>query len=231
MALGELFKLKITAFRDIKYSEKVADGVFTSLLNPEKYTLAYKIEYNDDQAAGSSGNDPRFEKMPLKDLDLEFLFDRTGIIAHNQNQDKDAGVVDDIQQFKEVAFEYSGDEHRLYYLEIRWGSLLFKGILIEMNIEYKLFNPQGTPLRAVIKAKFKETVDPELRLADENRNSPDLTHIRIVESGDTLPLMAFRIYGDSKYYLQVAQANGITNFRTLKPGQKIFFPPIIEKTI
>lgn len=231
MVLGELFKLKITAFRDIKFSEKVADGVFNSLLNPEKYTLSYKIEYSDDQASGSSGNDPRFEKMPPKDLDLEFLFDRTGIIAHNPNDDKDAGVVDDIQQFKNVTFEYSGDEHRPYYLEIRWGSLLFKCILLEMNIEYKLFNPQGTPLRAVIKAKFKETIDPELRLADENRNSPDLTHIRTVEEGDTLPLMAYRIYGDSKYYLQVARVNGLTNFRKLQPGQELFFPPILEKTI
>ena len=83
---------------------------------------------------------------------------------------------------------------------------------------------------AVIKAKFKETIDPELRLADENRNSPDLTHIRTVEEGDTLPLMAYRIYGDSKYYLQVAQVNGLTNFRKLRPGQELFFLPILERT-
>jgi nucleoid-associated protein YgaU len=63
----------------------------------------------------------------------------------------------------------------------------------------------------------------------ENNSSPDLTHIRMVKDGDTLPLMSFRIYGDSKYYLEVAKANNITNFRKLTVGRKIFFPPI-EKT-
>jgi len=41
--------------------------------------------------------------------------------------------------------------------------------------------------------------------------------------------MTFRIYGDSKYYLEVAKANNITNFRKLTVGGKIFFPPI-QKT-
>lgn len=225
MSLGELFKLKITAFRDEKFSEAVADGTFKSLLNPEKYVFNYKIEYNDDQATGSSGNAPRFEKIPPRDLDLEFLFDRTGVLAQ-QKSSKDNGVIDDIEKFKTVTCEYSGDEHRPYFLEIAWGSLLFKCVLVEMNIEYKLFNPEGTPLRAVIKAKFKETIEKDLRLAEENKNSPDLTHLRTVSDGDTLPLMCHRIYGDSKYYLQVAQINKLYNFRQLQTGQRVFFPPI-----
>jgi len=38
--------------------------------------------------------------------------------------------------------------------------------------------------------------------------------------------MSFKIYGDSKYYLEVARANKLINFRKLKIGQKIFFPPL-----
>jgi nucleoid-associated protein YgaU len=66
----------------------------------------------------------------------------------------------------------------------------------------------------------------ELAAAKANVQSPDLTHVRVVEEGDTLPLMAKRIYGDSKYYLEVARVNRITSFRKLKTGQRIFFPPI-----
>jgi nucleoid-associated protein YgaU len=50
-----------------------------------------------------------------------------------------------------------------------------------------------------------------------------------VKKGDTLPLMCYRIYGDSRYYLQVAMANRLTNFRNLQVGDELFFPPI-EKT-
>ncbi len=96
-----------------------------------------------------------------------------------------------------------------------------------MNIDYKLFNPNGSPIRAVVKVKFISATDAELTAAKENKKSPDLTHVRMVKEGDTLPLMTFRIYGDSKYYLEVAKANKIQNFRKLKVGQEIFFPPII----
>jgi phage tail protein X len=61
----------------------------------------------------------------------------------------------------------------------------------------------------------------------ENKQSPDLTHIRTVIEGDTLPLLCYREYGDSKYYYQVAQVNGLTDFKKLPAGMKLAFPPII----
>jgi len=98
-----------------------------------------------------------------------------------------------------------------------------------MDLTYKLFKPDGTPIRATARARFKGFIEDNLRVARENNNSPDLTHIRMVNEGDSLSLMTFRIYGDSKYYLEVAKANKLVNFRKLTPGQEIFFPPI-EKT-
>jgi nucleoid-associated protein YgaU len=125
-----------------------------------------------------------------------------------------------------VVLDYNGDEHKPNYVMISWGSLLFKGSLVEMSVEFKLFRSDGTPLRAIAKAKFKGFVEDDLRVAKENKNSPDLTHYRVVRAGETLPLMAYRIYGDSSYYLAVAKANGLSNFRNLQPGQEIYFPPI-----
>lgn len=236
---GELVKLKIIAYSDDKFSNKVDEGEFQSLLNPESYSFKYKIESNDDQASGTSASATKFNKALPEDLDLEFLFDRTGIIPDYQKSSSDEiktfadngnGVVADIEKFKKVIFDYNGDEHKPNYLIISWGTLLFKGCLTEMDITFKLFKPDGTPLRASAKAKFKGFVEDDLRVAKENKSSPDLTHIRIVKAGDTLPLMTFRIYGDSKYYLEVAKANNITNFRRLKVGSKIIFPPIEKAT-
>ena len=232
---GELIKLQIKAYSDEQFSDEVADGEFKTLLNPENYKFSYKIEQNDDQASGTSTAAPRFNKALPEDLDLEFVFDRTGVITDygapgtsddKTFKDEGGGIIDDIEKFKKVIFDYNGDEHRPNYLIISWGTLLFKGTLSEMDITFKLFKSDGTPLRAVARAKFKGFVEDNLRVAKENNSSPDLTHVRIVKDGDTLPLMSFRIYGDSKYYLEVAKANQISNFRKLKVGQKIFFPPI-----
>ena len=95
-----------------------------------------------------------------------------------------------------------------------------------MTINFKLFRADGTPLRAVAKAKFRATVENELRVRQERKRSPDITHVRVVKAGDTLPMLAYEIYEDPSYYIQVAQANNLYNFRYLEPGTKIFFPPI-----
>lgn len=232
---GELTKLKIKAFSDEQFSEEVADGDFRTLLNPETYMFKYKIEQNDEQAAGTSASAPRFNRALPEDLELEFVFDRTGVLTDygaagtadaKTFKDEGRGVIDDVEHFKKVVFDYNGEEHKPNYLIISWGTLLFKGSLAEMDITFKLFKPDGTPLRAVAKAKFKGFVEDNLRVAMENNSSPDLTHVREVKKGDTLPLMTYRIYGDSKYYLEVAKANRITNFRKLEVGRRIFFPPI-----
>jgi nucleoid-associated protein YgaU len=103
-------------------------------------------------------------------------------------------------------------------------------MLSELNVEYKLFRPNGSVLRAVAKAKFIEFIEKEELAAIQNNKSPDLTHIRMVQEGDTLPLMTYRIYGDSKYYLHVAKVNGLANFRKLSPGQQIYFPPLQKQS-
>lgn len=233
---GELIKLKIKAYSDERFSEEISEGEFKSLLNPDRYTFNYKIEQNNNQASGTSSSAVRFNKIPPENLDLEFVFDRTGVVVDYGSPQTDAddkvykdegnGIIDDIEQFKRVVFDYNGDNHRPNYLVISWGTLLFKGTLTEMNITYKLFKPDGLPLRASVNAKFKGFVEDNLRIARENNSSPDLTHVRMVMEGDTLPLMTYRIYGDPKFYLEVAKANKIANFRKLKVGQMIVFPPI-----
>lgn len=232
---GELIKLHIKAYSDPTFRTEIANGEFRSLLNPEKYNLKYKVVQNQRQGSGTSSSAPRYDKTPPEDLQLEFIFDRSGVLINygatgdsddKLNVDEGVGIDDDLKLFKRVVFDYNGDEHRPNYLVISWGTLLFKGVLTELDITYKLFKADGTPLRASATAKFKGLIEDNLRVAQENNSSPDLTHVRIVSAGDTLPLMTHRIYGDSKYYLEVARANNITNFRKLKTGQKIFFPPI-----
>ncbi len=232
---GELSKLKIRAYKDEQFTEQVADGEFYTLLNPENYTYKYKIEQNDDQASGTSTTAPKFNKTLPQDLGLEFVFDRTGVLVNygasgsaddKTFNDEGSGIIDDVELFKKVIFDYNGDEHKPNYLIISWGTLLFKGCLSEMDITFKLFKSDGAPLRAVAKATFKGFVEDNLRAAIENNSSPDLTHVRTVKEGDTLPLMTYRIYGDSKYYLEVAKSNNLANFRKLKAGQRIYFPPI-----
>jgi hypothetical protein len=96
----------------------VADGEFRTLLNPENYVFKYKIEQNDDQASGTSATAPRFNRTLPEDLELEFVFDRTGVLTDYGSagtagdktfKDEGRGVIDDIEHFKKVVFDYNGE--------------------------------------------------------------------------------------------------------------------------
>ncbi len=95
-----------------------------------------------------------------------------------------------------------------------------------MTINYKLFSPEGLPLRATVTASFIELMNPVERNAKDKPKSADITHARTVRAGDTLPGLAKTIYGDERYYVLVAQANNLIHFRNLVPGQQIIFPPV-----
>ena len=226
---GKLEKMLILAFETSEDAENggraEAKDSFEALINPETYTLEYKVKTAETQGQGTSGAQSRFEYTPPEELTFEFLFDNTGII---DGKPKTEGVFEDVNHFKLLLTQYQGNSHEPYHLKLVWGNLLFKGRAIEITITYKLFSPNGQPIRAVVKVKFKGSIEEKKRTLLEGKNSPDLTHIRKVKAGDTLPLMCYRIYGDPKYYLQVATANGLGNFRLLSPGTDLVFPPIAK---
>jgi nucleoid-associated protein YgaU len=80
-----------------------------------------------------------------------------------------------------------------------------------------------------LSATFTSYTEQTLRLLEEKKESPDLTHARKVIAGDTLPLMTYRVYDDSSYYLQIAKVNGLISFRQLATNIDLRFPPL-EKT-
>ncbi|MGV3609523.1 MAG: CIS tube protein [Fluviicola sp.] len=226
---GELTKLTIQAYSNAECTTTVTDGLFTTLINPEKFVLNHKVEYIVPETTDGKPQ-TYFQNAPPSDIELEFLFDDTGAFGDGEfsilEKKSATGVEEKIKKFMKVTYDINSEIHRPNYLKIEWGALHFQGVLAEVSIEYKLFAPDGKPLRAVAKAKFRKFIEPKKEAADSNLHSPDLTHVRIVEEGDTLPLMTKRIYGDSKYYLEVARVNQLTTFRKLKAGQQLFFPPI-----
>ena len=228
---GKLEKMLILAFAD---SKKVGDGgisnaddKFEALINPETYTLEYKVKTAEGQGQGTSSVQTKFAYTIPEELTFDFLFDNTGIINGKPQKDN---ISEEVKHFRELLFKYRGTSHEPYHLKLVWGNLVFQGRATELGMTYKLFNPGGHPIRAVAKVKFKGSIEEDQRKAREARQSPDLTHRYKVKAGDTLPLMCHRIYGDPKYYLDVARANGLHDFRSLRPGTNLVFPPLQKTT-
>ena len=231
MASGQLEKMKIYAYNNPELSAQHQVGApFVAMMNPETYSIDTKMEFNLKQGHGTSGKTPKFELKNPEEMSFEFLFDNTGIIDGVNYDDPNPSLSQKIKDFQEFLMGYDGSTHEPKFFKLAWGTLLFKGRCTGLNINYKLFNPDGKPIRALAKVTIKEFKEDNLRVATEANQSPDLTHYRIVKKGDTLPLMCFLIYGDSRHYLEVARANKLINFRNLTVGEEIFFPPFDKAT-
>jgi Contractile injection system tube protein len=228
MALtGKLEKMLILAFATARDAENggttEAKDRIEALINPETYTLEYKVKTADGQGQGTSGAQAKFEYTLPEELTFEFLFDNTGLI---DDHPKPEGIFEDVSHFRRMLTAYQGDSHEPYHLKLVWGNLVFKGRAVEVSITYKLFNPDGQPIRGVVRVRFKGSIEESKRAAQEARRSPDLTHRRTVKAGDTLPLLCFQVYGDPRHYLFVAERNDLTDVRRLVAGQVLYFPPL-----
>jgi hypothetical protein len=215
---GQLEKVVIKAFTTPDFSGTAASE-FQAFVNPHEITLAYEMEYDAAQGAGTTGSRMEFKKIKPGDMSLTFFLDGTG--ANGTPLD----VQEAIAKFQTVT-GYNGEIHRPNYLKVVWGTLQVKRCVLKgASIAYKLFRPDGVPLRAIITANFTDASDDQTRVAMQQDESADLTHVRVVKAGETLPGMCGRVYGEPGWYLAVARFNRLDNFRALAPGTRVVMPP------
>ncbi len=223
MADGEKKRLAISPCDDDGGKISVDEGtVFEVMVNPSSYSHAHSISYNKKEAIGQAGAETKFGSVDAEKINFDIVLDGTGVVDV-------AGVPDvkvQVQQLSAIVYKYDGSKHETNIVRLLWGSLIFFGRLDSMSIEYTLFKPSGEPLRAKVKLAFSSFLSKEEEALQANRSSPDLSHYVEVQAGDTLPLLCYRIYKDSAYYLEVARVNNLTSFRDLQPGTRLHFPPL-----
>lgn len=222
----KLEKLKVKAYSDVERNTPVGEP-FEAMFNPESFKRAYAIVYGRGQGMSSSDQSSVYTRSRPSDLNIKLLLDGTGV--HEMGIAQLAGqptVQERVNAFLQLAFEMNGDIHEPNYLIVEWGDLSFSCRLGTVEVSYTSFDRDGTALRAELNVTFYSDVEVEKRLRQENRGSPDVSHTRLVKSGDTLPLLTQEIYGSSAHYLFVAAQNDLDDFRNLMPGQELRFPPL-----
>lgn len=222
MSDGLLDKLKIIPFKD---SESVQTGLpagppFIAQFNPESFSVQNDIVLSDEQVAqGANGGEAGFVAVSPREYSFEFLLDGTGAAGPS---------IDVFLQLKnfQVTTGFFGDSHRSRFLVLHWGTFIATCVLKSYTVNYKLFRPNGTPLRAVISATFSEHIANDLQQLISNLMSPDVTHIHEVIDGEQLANISHQVYNSPDYYLQVAEHNQLDNVRCVRAGQSLSLPPL-----
>lgn len=241
-----LQKLRIYSFEDKEFQDP-GEGIstvkpsFETPINPESFSKNLKIDVDVRRQHGGRGTDVRFKSTAPEELKVDFVLDGTGLMegykfenyvtrVDSDNLEREhlevVSVHDQLDKFLNCVYKLSSKIHRPKFLLIIWGSeIRFRCVLSNLDINYTLFHPDGTPIRAKLSCTFVDYKTREQRIAEDRPSSPDLTHYRKVKAGDKLHQMTYRIYNDPKYILQVSRANRLTSFRQLAAGTDIYFPP------
>ena len=246
---GKLEKMTIRALKPAagpddppQPSDAPADTYIVQV-NPGSYSLNQVLNYTYQRGQGFSAAQAVHNDSPPVNLSFEFLFDGTGVvpkpselgdiplvgaIASALSPSEPFVVMNEINRFNKLVYNYKGSQHSPRALLLVWGTLVFPCVLSSVEYRFTLFKPDGTPLRAVAACSFCESRTDAERVRRDCPTSPDLTHLRDVRDSDTLPMLAYDIYGKPELYLEVARANKLVNFRRLRSASRVAFPPVVQ---
>lgn len=229
-------KMIIKSYENVDFSSSANE--IKAQINPEKLSVKYGLEYNGDSGSTDANAVLPQAKYTLPSLEMELVLDDTGVLS-TELKDCGSGVTDIetyIALLKKVVYNYVEATHGPPFVSIEWGSVkiestnlpgtnpsMFKGQLSDFSVEYSLFSKSGKPVQAKVSMGFKAMMDPEYRPTGQ---SPDLTHIHQIQTGDNLPMLSQKIYNKPTFYMQLARVNGLSSVYQLKPGLQLVIPPL-----
>jgi LysM repeat protein len=228
MNLFKLEKLKIEAYSTSRRSLGDRRGTFEAMFNPASFSQKYEIAYAKDAGLGIGNEKVDYQRSKPSVLTLTLVLDGTGVSEFGLSALlRRKTVAARVKEFLDLTYRVNGAIHEPNYLTVKWGGgLTFACRLGSVNINYTTLDRDGSPLRAELEATFLSDADVKKLMRTANLTSPDLTHRLVVKEGDTLPLLSQQVYGSSQHYLMVAAANGLDDFRDLRPGMELAFPPL-----
>lgn len=234
------YEVDSTTNRPVQPSTDEADR-YQVLVNPESYSLNQMVLRDMRQGHGTSGTQTRYIGNAPSEFTFKILFDATGAIPKPSSDipivgalidafsggDEEYKVMTEIEKFNSVVLDYNSEKHAPRTVCIVWGEFIIEfASLTNVDIEFKLFGPDGTPLRAFANATFVESPPDAEREASTPSFSPDVTKVHVTKAGDSIHLLADKYYNDPSLYIEIARVNGLVSFRDLKPGTRLIIPPL-----
>ena len=112
------------------------------------------------------------------------------------------------------------------WVKFMWGqfqTVSFYSYVSQVDATYKLFDPDGTPLRATCGLTLTEISGSK---PGQNPTSGTLSAQRVhrLVAGDTLEMLAYHEYGDPTRWRVIAEANDIDDPVRLRPGRQLLLP-------
>ena len=203
---------------------------FDVLFNPTEYSISKSNEWKFEKVTGTAFTPPAFGGGNPRELTLNLLLDAS-LLGKTQHV---RGITDQLFRMMEVPGGSSGGSSSAAppFITFTWGSeTTFKSVCTSLTVAYKLFRPNGDPIRADVKMTLKQA-EPASTASSTgaNRGTNPTTRakaghgVHTVKDGDTLPSIAYEAYGDATVWRAIADANWVENPLHLRRGRALSLP-------
>ena len=188
--------------------------------NPTEYTQNASNSYAEAAIPGLQAPLIQFGRGEAQTLSLELLLD-----THTYGDDTD--IRETSLRRLESFLAVDGELHAPPPCRVVWGSLVFAGVLVELQRRFVLFLGNGKPVRARVQLSFKEYVPVEIQVRSTPRASPDKRKVWRFSDGDRLDRLSFDLYGHVAHWRSIAWANDIADPLRIPTGT-LFGIPALE---
>jgi hypothetical protein len=212
-------------------AQEVAKAVITPLdgenanqeipvrFNPTEYSVEYSANFQEAAPPGLSNPVLQFVNGNARVLTMDLLFDTY--------TDKESRDVLELTKPITDLVSIDGKLHAPPRVKFQWGVFDFIAVVEKISQKLTMFTSGGTPVRSTLNVTFKQYRTISEQLTNPRRNSADKTKRRVLESHDSIWLMANREYGESRYWRLIAKYNDIDDPRRIPPGTVLVLPPIV----
>lgn len=187
--------------------------------NPTEYAQNASTSYAEAAIPGLQAPLIQFGRGEAQTLSLELLLD-----THTYGGDAD--IRETALRKLDGFLAVDGELHAPPPCRVVWGSLVFVGVLTELQRRFVLFLDNGRPVRARVQLSFKEYVPVEIQVRSVPRASPDKRKAWRFREGDRLDRVAFDAFGDPALWRAIALANGIEDPLRIEPGRLLRIPAL-----
>ena len=195
--------------------------------NPSQYSIAKANAWTTRPIVGSGLPQTQFAGGHGRELTVELLFDA--------DPDTDVRTATDrlfeMMEVDPALATGRRNRGRPPTVKLSWGTFMsFKAVCRNLNVQFTLFKPDGTPTRALASLTLLQ-VEKDQRSGRgtapaQNPTTRADARIRshVVSDGDSLPSIAFRHYGDATHWRTIAEQNGIDDPLHLQRGRTLSIP-------
>lgn len=203
--------------------------------NPSEYSISRKVSYKKQAGLMQEPHpdDLQSRGSELANLKVKLTLDTATEFPDYVVKPGLKKYIDSSTELADICMDLSllmkmyPKSHTQSKVLFAWGSLEFEGYITSMNINYKMFNRNGFPVRAEIDLDLLgEDKSILSTLGAKPKESPDRTKYRMLRPRDELWMLADEEYQDASCWKEIARENGILNPRKIDYTKQLKVPSL-----